>query len=43
VRESIRRRLAALSIETNSLLSIASVIGNDFNIKLIVGVSGKFN
>jgi tetratricopeptide (TPR) repeat protein len=41
VRESIRRRLVALSDETNSLLSIASVIGNEFDMRLLERVSGR--
>jgi tetratricopeptide (TPR) repeat protein len=41
VRESIRRRLAALSDEANSLLSIASVIGNEFETRLLERVSGR--
>jgi predicted ATPase len=40
VRESIRRRLAALSNEANSLLSVASVIGNEFETRLLERVSG---
>jgi predicted ATPase len=40
VRESIRRRLAALSDEANSMLSIASVIGNEFERLLLQRVSG---
>ena len=40
VRESIRRQLAALSDEANSLLSIASVIGNEFEMRLLERVSG---
>ncbi|HUA34455.1 MAG TPA: AAA family ATPase [Candidatus Binataceae bacterium] len=40
VRESIRRRLAALSTETNSTLSIASVIGNDFKARLLEALPG---
>ena len=40
VRESIRRRLAALSDETNSMLSIAAVIGNEFEMRLLERVSG---
>src|SRR5215472_17924737 len=39
VRESIRRRLAALSGEANSLLSIASVIGTEFDTRLLERVS----
>jgi tetratricopeptide (TPR) repeat protein len=41
VRESIRRRLAALSDEAKSLLSIASVIGNEFDMRLLERVSGR--
>ena len=41
VRESIRRRLAALSDEANSLLAIASVIGNEFEMRLLERVSGR--
>jgi tetratricopeptide (TPR) repeat protein len=41
VRESIRRRLAALSHEANSLLSIASVIGNEFDTRTLERVSGR--
>ena len=41
VRESIRRQLAALSDEANSLLSIASVIGNEFDTRLLERVSGR--
>ena len=41
VRESIRRRLGALSAETNSMLSIASVIGNEFEIQLLERASGS--
>ena len=40
VRESIRRRLVKLSEETNLMLSIASVIGNDFETGLLGRVSG---
>jgi tetratricopeptide (TPR) repeat protein len=40
VRESIRRRLAALSNEANALLSIAAVIGNEFDARLLERVSG---
>lgn len=40
VRESIRRRLAALSHQANSLLSIASVIGSEFDMRLLEQVSG---
>jgi predicted ATPase len=40
VRESIRRRLTALSTEAIALLSMASVIGNDFDIKLLISMSG---
>ncbi len=39
VRESIRRRLAALSEETRTILSIASAIGNDFSSRLLEAVS----
>ena len=41
VRESIRRQLAALSDEANALLSIASVIGNEFATRLLERVSGR--
>ena len=41
VRESIRRRLAGLSAEANSLLSIASVMGNEFEMRLLERVSGR--
>jgi tetratricopeptide (TPR) repeat protein len=41
VRESIRRRLAALSDDANSLLSIASVIGNEYEMRLLARVSGR--
>jgi tetratricopeptide (TPR) repeat protein len=41
VRESIRRQLAALSREANSLLSIASVVGNEFDTRLLERVSGS--
>ena len=41
VRESIRRQLAALSHEANALLSIASVIGNEFDTRLLERVSGR--
>ena len=41
VRESIRRQLAALSDEANALLSIASVIGNEFDTRLLERVSGR--
>ena len=41
VRESIRRRLAALSEEARSLLSIASVIGNEFETRLLERVSQR--
>ncbi len=41
VRESIRRQLAALSDEANALLSIASVIGNEFEMRLLERVSGR--
>ncbi len=41
VRESIRRLLAALSDEANALLSIASVIGNEFDTRLLERVSGR--
>ena len=41
VRESIRRQLASLSHEANSLLSIASVIGNEFEMRLLERVSGR--
>jgi tetratricopeptide (TPR) repeat protein len=40
VRESIRRCLTALTIETSATLSIASVIGSDFEIRLLEAVSG---
>src|SRR5215469_12089244 len=39
VRESIRSQLAALSDEANSLLSIASVIGTEFDTRLLERVS----
>jgi tetratricopeptide (TPR) repeat protein len=39
VRESIRRQLVKLSEETNLMLSIASVIGNDFEMGLLGQVS----
>src|SRR5215472_13260642 len=39
VRESIRRQLAALSDEANSLLSIASIIGTEFETRLVERVS----
>jgi len=39
VRESIRRQLAALSGEANSLLSIAAVIGTEFDTRLLERVS----
>jgi tetratricopeptide (TPR) repeat protein len=41
VRESILRQLAALSDEANSLVSIASVIGNEFDSRLLELVSGR--
>jgi predicted ATPase len=41
VRESIRRQLAALSEEAKALLSIASVIGNEFETRLLERVSGR--
>jgi tetratricopeptide (TPR) repeat protein len=41
VRESIRRQLAALSDEANSLVSIASVIGNEFDSRLLELVSER--
>jgi tetratricopeptide (TPR) repeat protein len=41
VRESIRRQLVKLSEETNLMLSIASVIGNDFETGLLGQVSGS--
>jgi len=41
VRESIRRRLAALSDEANWLLSIASAIGNEFDTLLLERVSTR--
>jgi predicted ATPase len=41
VRESIRRRLAGLSAEANSLLSIASVMGNEFEMRLLERISGR--
>ena len=41
VRESIRRRLAVLSAETVLMLSIASVIGNEFDIRLLESTSGN--
>jgi predicted ATPase len=40
VRESIRRQLAALSDEANSLLLIASVIGSEFDLRLLERASG---
>jgi len=40
VRESIRRRLAALSSETQTVLSIASAIGNEFDFRLLERASG---
>jgi predicted ATPase len=39
VRESIHRRLARLSGETNFMLSVASVIGNEFDSRLVERVS----
>jgi tetratricopeptide (TPR) repeat protein len=41
VRESIRRQLAALSDDANSLVSIASVIGNEFDMRLLERVFGR--
>jgi tetratricopeptide (TPR) repeat protein len=41
VRESIRRQLAALSDQAKSLLSIASVIGNEFDTRLLERVSTR--
>jgi class 3 adenylate cyclase len=41
VRESIRRQLDTLSNETKSLLSIASVIGNEFETQLLERVAGR--
>jgi eukaryotic-like serine/threonine-protein kinase len=41
VRESIRRRLAALSDEAKSLLSIASAIGDEFEMRLLERVSRR--
>jgi tetratricopeptide (TPR) repeat protein len=41
VRESIRRQLAALSDEAKGLLSIASVIGNEFGMRLLERVSER--
>ena len=41
VRDSIRRRLERLPEETNLMLSIASVIGNDFETRLLGEVSGS--
>jgi tetratricopeptide (TPR) repeat protein len=41
VRESIRRRLAALSSETKAVLSIAAVIGNEFDVRSLELVSGS--
>jgi predicted ATPase len=41
VRESIRRRIAALSEQHNSVLVIAAVIGNEFDLGLLRRVSGK--
>jgi tetratricopeptide (TPR) repeat protein len=41
VRESIRRQMAALSPEANTLLSMASVIGNEFEIQLLERVAGR--
>lgn len=39
VHESIRRRLASLPEETRSLLSMASVIGNEFDVGILAEVS----
>jgi tetratricopeptide (TPR) repeat protein len=41
VRESIRRRLVKLPEETNRMLSIASVIGNEVETQLLAQVSGS--
>ena len=41
LRESIRRRLAKLPEETSPILSAASVIGNDFETRLLAKVSGS--
>jgi tetratricopeptide (TPR) repeat protein len=41
VRESIRRQLDTLSEEANSLLAIASVIGTEFDMRLLERVSGN--
>jgi tetratricopeptide (TPR) repeat protein len=41
VRESIRRRLAVLSAETKTTLSTASVIGNEFDVRLLERASGS--
>jgi predicted ATPase len=41
VRESIRRRLAVLPAETTTTLSIASVIGNEFDVRLLERASGS--
>jgi class 3 adenylate cyclase/tetratricopeptide (TPR) repeat protein len=40
VREVIGRRLGRLSDDANLVLSVASVIGPDFDLELLVGVSG---
>ncbi|HUA33591.1 MAG TPA: AAA family ATPase [Candidatus Binataceae bacterium] len=41
VREAIRRRLAMLPEKANAALSIASIIGNDFDPRLLERVSGS--
>jgi tetratricopeptide (TPR) repeat protein len=41
VRDAIRRRLTALPQETHELLSIASVIGQEFDVDCLQGVSGS--
>jgi tetratricopeptide (TPR) repeat protein len=41
VQESIRRRLLKLPEETNRMLSIASVIGNEFETQLLTQASGS--
>lgn len=40
VRDAIRRRLGSLSQQTNDLLSIGSVIGQEFDVDCLQGVSG---
>ena len=40
VREVIGRRLGRLSDDANLILSVASVIGPDFDLELLLGVSG---